>query len=79
MSVGEILVWGIVVAFIACIAGAMIAFFPLITIWALNTLFPVLGIVVSFKTWFAMLWLTGTVGGVTGAIVSGIAKSIAKS
>lgn len=31
---------------------------PLITIWALNTLFPVLAIPYTFWTWLAMLVLT---------------------
>ena len=32
---------------------------PLLTIWALNTLFPVLNIPYSLETWFASLLLGG--------------------
>lgn len=34
----------------------MLIFSPLLTIWALNTLFS-LGIAYTFSTWFAMLWV----------------------
>lgn len=34
---------------------ALIVIGPLLGIWALNTLFPVLAIPYSLKTWFAML------------------------
>lgn len=33
---------------------------PLITIWALNTLFPILMIPYTFSTWLAMLVLTSS-------------------
>lgn len=33
---------------------------PLATIWALNTLFPVLAIPLSWETWLAALVLFGT-------------------
>ena len=36
----------------------IIIFAPLVTIWSLNTLFPVLQIPVSVGTWFAILWLS---------------------
>ena len=37
----------------------IIACGPLITIWALNTLFPALAIAYSFDTWLATLLLQG--------------------
>jgi hypothetical protein len=40
-------------------------FGPLLTIWALNTLFPVLAIAYTFETWAAIvllgMWLRGLV------------------
>ena len=36
---------------------------PLITIWALNTLFPALAIESTFATWFATLWIAGIFSG----------------
>jgi hypothetical protein len=36
---------------------AIIIFGPLITIWALNTLFPILAIPFNLATWFAAFWL----------------------
>ena len=36
---------------------------PIITIWALNTLFPVLAIPLTFETWVAALVLGGIVRG----------------
>ena len=36
---------------------------PLITIWALNNIFS-LSIESTFINWFAILWLSGVVGGV---------------
>jgi MFS-type transporter involved in bile tolerance (Atg22 family) len=44
----------------------LIALVPIVTIWSLNTLFPVLNIPVSFDTWCAALILGGVVGGSTG-------------
>jgi hypothetical protein len=40
---------------------AIVVFGPLITIWSLNTLFPVLAIESNLATWFAVLWLFGFV------------------
>jgi len=37
----------------------LIALGPLLTIWSLNTLFPVLAIPYAFDTWFATLWIGG--------------------
>ena len=36
---------------------AVIAIGPLLTLWALNTLFPVLAIPYSIETWFAVVVL----------------------
>jgi hypothetical protein len=36
---------------------AILIFGPLVTIWALNTLFPVLAIEYNLATWFAAFWL----------------------
>jgi hypothetical protein len=44
------------IALIALII-AVIAFGPWVTIWALNTLFPLLAIQFNFATWFAVIWL----------------------
>ena len=49
----------------ALLVVALIAIGPLITIWALNTLFG-LGIAYSFFTWAATVWLT--------AVLSAVAK-----
>ena len=47
---------------------AVIIFAPLATIWSLNTLFA-LGIAISIKSWFAMIWIQmATFGSVTAAI-----------
>jgi len=37
------------------IAFMIVILFPLISIWALNTLFPVLAIPMTFKTWLATI------------------------
>jgi len=47
-----------VVLLIALIA-VIVIFGPLITIWSLNTLFPVLAIPSNIATWFATLWVFG--------------------
>lgn len=41
---------------ITLVFAVLIAIGPLVTIWALNTLFG-LAIAYSFKTWFATAWL----------------------
>jgi len=38
---------------------AIIVFGPLCSIWALNTLFPVLAIPYTFETWLAVILLGG--------------------
>jgi hypothetical protein len=40
---------------------AIIIFGPLITIWSLNTLFPVLAIEYTLASWFAAFWLFAAV------------------
>jgi hypothetical protein len=40
---------------------AIIVFGPLCSIWALNTLFPVLAIPYTFETWLAVILLGGVV------------------
>jgi hypothetical protein len=47
---------------IIIVALAVIICGPLITIWALNTLFPVLAIGYTFETWLATLLLQGGLG-----------------
>jgi hypothetical protein len=37
----------------------IVIFGPLITIWSLNTLFPVLDIPSNIATWFATIWIFG--------------------
>lgn len=41
-----------------------IIFGPFITIWSLNTLFPVLAIPYTFETWLATIALHATVRGI---------------
>jgi hypothetical protein len=36
---------------------AMVVFGPWVTIWALNTLFPLLAIPFNLATWFAVIWV----------------------
>lgn len=45
-----------VIAVIALII-AMVVFGPWVTIWALNTLFPLLAIPFNLATWFAVIWV----------------------
>ena len=42
---------------------AVVIFGPLLTIWSLNTLFPVLAIPYSIETWVAALIIGGIVRG----------------
>jgi hypothetical protein len=46
---------------IIALIAVIIIFGPLITIWSLNTLFPVLDIPTNIATWFATLWVFGIV------------------
>ena len=43
----------LIILFVALVFG------PLLTIWALNTLFPVLAIPYSIETWFATVIIAG--------------------
>jgi len=36
---------------------------PIVTIWSLNTLFPVLAIPYTFETWFAAVVIAGIIRG----------------
>jgi len=45
---------------------AVIVFAPLVTIWALNTVFS-LGVAYTFWTWLGILWLQGIIGGAVAA------------
>ena len=40
---------------------ALIVFGPLCSIWALNTLFPMLAIPYTFETWLAVILLGGVI------------------
>ncbi len=53
----KLIFWLVVIVAIV-IAG------PLLSIWALNTLFPVLAISYTFDTWLAMLLIGGVFRGV---------------
>ena len=44
---------------ISMLIVVLILFGPLITIWALNTMFPVLAIPYSWETWLAVVVLSG--------------------
>lgn len=55
---------GIVILFII-----IIVFGPLISIWALNTLFPVLAIPYTIATWFSVFWLFGGIGAIIKKIL----------
>lgn len=45
------------IVFMVALLAAIIILGPLITIWSLNTLFPVLDIPTNIATWFATLWI----------------------
>ena len=49
--------------FWALIIMAIVIAGPLLSIWALNTLFPVLAISYTFDTWLAMLLIGGVFRG----------------
>lgn len=46
------------------LAVVVLAFFPLITIWSLNTLFAT-GIDYNFTNWFAVVFIQATIRGLT--------------
>ena len=41
----------------------IVIFGPLLTIWGLNTLFPVLAIPYALETWFAIIVITAAIRG----------------
>lgn len=47
------------VLLIACLIVFLVVVGPLISIWALNTLFPVLAIPYTFETWCAVILIKG--------------------
>ena len=47
------------IVLIVALVAAIVIFGPLVTIWSLNTLFPVLAIPSNIATWFATLWIFG--------------------
>lgn len=50
---------GIATVFVILLVIAFVIFSPFLMIWALNTLFPVLAIGYSIKTWFAIVIIAG--------------------
>jgi hypothetical protein len=51
------------ILFYVFLALFIVVMAPFCSIWALNTLFPVLAIPYTFDTWLASLLLSGAVGG----------------
>ena len=51
------------VSFLLIVLFVVVVFGPLLTIWSLNTLFPVLAIPYSIETWVAALIIGGIVRG----------------
>ena len=51
----------LVILVVFCVLAIVLV--PLITIWALNTLFPVLAIPYSFETWVAVVIVRGVMQG----------------
>lgn len=49
------------VIILALLGVAVIVLGPILTIWALNTLFPALAIPYTLETWFAVIVLKGFV------------------
>ena len=47
------------VSLVLILVIAVVIFGPLLTIWSLNTLFPVLAIPYSIETWFATVIIAG--------------------
>jgi hypothetical protein len=47
------------VSLVLILVIAAVIFGPLLTIWSLNTLFPVLAIPYSIETWFATVIIAG--------------------
>jgi hypothetical protein len=51
------------VSLVLILVIAVVIFGPLLTIWSLNTLFPVLAIPYSIETWFATVIIGGIIRG----------------
>jgi hypothetical protein len=49
------------VIILAAVIGLAVAFGPLVTIWAVNTLFPLLAIPYTWETWLAVILLKGLI------------------
>jgi len=47
------------ISFLLIVLFVAVVFGPLLTIWSLNTLFPVLAIPYSIETWFATVIIAG--------------------
>jgi len=54
---------------------SVIIFGHLISIWSLNTLFPILAIPYTLETWFSVLWLLGGIGGIIQGFIYGFSKA----
>lgn len=52
----------ITIALLAILIVVLLLVSPIFTIWALNTLFPVLAIPMNIWTWLAVLWLHIVIG-----------------
>jgi len=50
------------IALLAILIVILLLVSPIFTIWALNTLFPVLAIPMNIWTWLAVLWLHIVIG-----------------
>jgi len=51
------------IVFLIVLLLAILIVGPLLTIWSLNALFPVLAIEYNFYTWLAALWLAAVLSG----------------
>jgi hypothetical protein len=50
-------------SFVLIFVIVVVVFGPLLTIWSLNTLFPVLAIPYTLETWFAAVVIAGIIRG----------------
>jgi hypothetical protein len=51
------------ISFVLIFVIVVVVFGPLLTIWSLNTLFPVLAIPYTLETWFAAVVIAGIIRG----------------
>ena len=58
---------------------AIIIISPLLTIWSLNTLFPVLAISYTWKTWLSVLLLSGFISAFVSGFFKGFFQAVAES